>query len=249
MPQKLENGNMDLPDITEVLEETKQVIQKCFTQFQLDEVFFSFNGGKDCTVLLDVTIDVLKSMYKREDVGKDLKVIYIRTTGPFKELEKFVEEIEGHYKIKLIVAEGDMKEVLRRIIESDKNLKACLMGTRRTDPYSEHLKFMQQTDDDWPQFLRVSPLLNWTYHQIWSYILQRRVPYCSLYDKGYTSIGSTSNTWPNQALAYSENGVVSYRPAWQLRDATLERAGRGKHYANGHAHAHAHAHDDIQANL
>ncbi|XP_068630328.1 uncharacterized protein [Battus philenor] len=237
MPQKLENSTVELPDIFEVLQESEQILKQCFKQFQLEEIFLSFNGGKDCTVLLDITLNVLKSIYKNQNVVNDLKVVYIRTKGPFKEIEDFVEEIEKHYRIKLLVEEGDMKQALRRITEGDKKLKACLMGTRRTDPYSENLKFMQKTDTDWPQILRVSPLLNWSYHQIWSYILNRRVPYCSLYDKGYTSIGSTSNTWPNESLAFTKDGQVHYRPAWILADGSLERAGRGKPQSNGNTHS------------
>ncbi|KOB78384.1 Molybdopterin-binding protein, partial [Operophtera brumata] len=84
-----------------------------------------------------------------------------------------------------------------------------------------------KTDPNWPQIVRVSPLLNWSYHQIWSYVLQRRVPYCSLYAQGYTSIGSTFNTWPNPALAYTDRyGCLSYHAAWKLPDGAAERAGR-----------------------
>ncbi|XP_045446528.1 FAD synthase-like [Melitaea cinxia] len=224
---------MDLEDYSSVLEETEQVMRECFTKFQIDEVFLSFNGGKDCTVLLDVTINILKDLYKRDDVAEDLKILYIRTVGPFREIENFVNEIEQHYGVQLIVTEGEMKITLQRILEQDSKLKACLMGTRRTDPYSEDLKFMQKTDAGWPQMIRVSPLLNWSYHQIWSYILQRQVPYCSLYDRGYTSIGSIHNTWPNPSLAYKdEYGQIAYRPAWLLKDPTEERSGRGTNKHN-----------------
>lgn len=120
-------------------------MRECFTKFQIDEVFLSFNGGKDCTVLLDVTINILKDLYKRDDIAEDLKILYIRTVGPFREIENFVNEIEQHYGVQLIVTEGEMKITLQRILERDSKLKACLMGTRRTDPYSENLKFMQVT--------------------------------------------------------------------------------------------------------
>ncbi|XP_063621035.1 FAD synthase-like [Cydia splendana] len=222
MPQKGEAVCVVLPDFTDVLEECEQVLRKCFKKYKIDEVFLSFNGGKDCTVLLDIAINVLTDIYKDKSVIKNLKVLYIRTKSPFKELEEFVKQVELHYGITLEVTEGELKSTLQRIMDRDNRLKACLMGTRRTDPYSHDLQFMQKTDADWPQIMRVSPLLNWSYHQIWSYILARQVPYCSLYDQGYTSIGSTLNTWPNPALAVDSG----YRPAWQLVDGTRERAGR-----------------------
>lgn len=109
----------------------------------MDEVFLCFNGGKDCTVLLDITINVLKDIYKSCDIGKNLKVVYIRTKGPFVEIEKFVQEIKMYYGLTLKVTEGEMKETLQRLLEKDGILKAGLMGTRRSDPYSENLQFVQ----------------------------------------------------------------------------------------------------------
>ncbi|KAJ2947161.1 hypothetical protein O0L34_g16519 [Tuta absoluta] len=226
MPQQTEINNPELPDYSDVLEETQQILRQCFKQFKLEEIFLSFNGGKDCTLLLDIIINILKDIHKSENINKRLKVVYIRTNGPFKEIEQFVKQIQAHYKVELMVTEGEMKETLQRILEQDERLKACLMGTRRTDPYSQDLKFMQNTDPGWPQVVRVSPLLNWSYHQIWSYILKRKVPYCSLYDIGYTSIGSVHNTLPNPYLQI-KSCCSSYRPAWCLDDGSLERAGRG----------------------
>lgn len=88
--------------------------------------------------------------------------------------------------------------------------------------------------------MRLNPLLEWSYHDVWHYIHLNSVPYCSLYDRGYTSIGNRANTVPNPHLrrtdAECECGSKSdavcscdlggYRPAWELQDATMERAGR-----------------------
>ncbi|KAG7299793.1 hypothetical protein JYU34_016802 [Plutella xylostella] len=244
MPQPSEDvSTMDTceADYNQVLQESQNVLRQCFKEYALDEIFVTFNGGKDCTVLLDIVIELLRDIHQT-DSAELIKVMYIRTGSPFRELEEFVQQIEQHFGIKLVVTEGDMKESLARILEEDKRLKVCLMGTRRTDPYSQDMNFMQETDANWPKLMRVSPLLNWNYHQIWSYIRERNVPYCSLYDQGYTSIGSTLNTWPNPSLAYKDSsGRISYLPAWKLEDGSLERQGRGtkptlslKSLANGH---------------
>jgi FAD synthetase len=39
-----------------------------------------------------------------------------------------------------------------------------------------------------PSLLRYSPTLEWSYRDIWDFIRCTDVPYCSLYDKGYTGL-------------------------------------------------------------
>jgi FAD synthetase len=61
------------------------------------------------------------------------------------------------------------------------------------------------------------------YPFIWQYIKTDSVPYCSLYDEGYTSLGKKSQTVRNPALR-QEDG--SYLPAYTLMDGSIERTGR-----------------------
>ena len=49
------------------------------------------------------------------------------------------------------------------------------------------------------------------------------LPYCALYDGGYTSLGSVPTTSRNPALL-GDGGA--YKPAHLLEDWSLERAGR-----------------------
>ena len=123
---------------------------------------------------------------------------------------------------------GNMKVALRVFLESNRATQAILIGTRRTDPYAgeminvEHLQAFQPTDGDWPSVMRVHPILEWSYQDIWHFIQVFEIPYCELYDQGYTSLGSMNNTFPNPALKQGDH----YLPAYLLEDGTLERAGR-----------------------
>lgn len=74
------------------------------------------------------------------------------------------------------------------------------------------MKPIDPTDPHWPQFLRIHPILDWTYPEIWAFLRELDVPYCHLYDEGYTSLGSTKNTVPNPLLR-REGG--NYEPAWK----------------------------------
>ena len=73
--------------------------------------------------------------------------------------------------------------------------------------------------------MRINPLLEWSYEDVWGCVLALQIPYCSLYDKGYTSLGLTTNTRPNPALLLT-NGTGGYAPAHTLRDGVRERHGR-----------------------
>lgn len=87
------------------------------------------------------------------------------------------------------------------------------------------------TDADWPQFMRISPLLDWHYSDIWDYIHAFRLPYCNLYDIGYTSLGNVKNTQPNphlliDGLTDESSNEKKYLPAYKLIDENWERSGR-----------------------
>lgn len=56
------------------------------------------------------------------------------------------------------------------------------------------------------------------------------IPYCPLYDQGYTSLGGTTDTHPNPALkADGDSGAKEnkvFKPAYELMEDNAERLGR-----------------------
>ena len=86
--------------------------------------------------------------------------------------------------------------------------------------------------------MRIHPVIDWHYAEIWAFIRHLGVEYCSLYDEGYTSLGGTNNTHPNPMLRVQATGrdgdaeeptcerSNAYRPAYELMDDDEERLGR-----------------------
>jgi len=127
--------------------------------------------------------------------------------------------------------------VMRNAMEESRSPDACgkclasvvffVMGTRLGDPDcvgNEGLS-AQRPSDDWipTRFMRVQPIVRWSYNDVWRFLRELSIPYCELYNEGYTSIGSKPYTLRNPHLECADG---SYSPAYELTDGSLERSGR-----------------------
>ncbi|KAH9937797.1 adenine nucleotide alpha hydrolases-like protein [Epithele typhae] len=186
------------------VKEALDVIDDAFQTWGQDRVSLSFNGGKDCTVLLHL---VSASLGRRTPSPKPLTAVYIPVPSPFPQLEDFIHDAATEYNLSLF--ECPMRIALSLYKSRFPEVEAIMIGTRRTDPHGAKLGYRNPTDADWPRFVRVNPIINWSYADVWSYLQKFNVPYCSLYDEGYTSLGSTYNTFPNPALRHQNSCTCS----------------------------------------
>ncbi len=87
-------------------------------------------------------------------------------------------------------------EPLRRALVGT---QAWITGLRRGQAPSRAATRKVAEDGQNPGKLKLSPLASWSTEEVWEYIRQHRIPYHSLYDRGYTSIGCAPCTRPTAA--------------------------------------------------
>lgn len=236
------------PTLSEKVRSSVQACESALRDYGLPKCAVSFNGGKDCTVLVHILAAVLRRVTKTSDhILVPIPSLYVACSDPFSEVKAFIQyaasPVTG-YALQLWTEPGPMQDALRRYMESDagKEIEAIFIGLRYDDPHGPNVQVRAQCDPSWPAIMRIHPLLQWTYTDVWEFLrcpilrsgassapsfvggIPDGVPYCKLYDKGYTSLGSQHNTVPNPTLATPDG--LSYKPAYFLTDSSLERAGR-----------------------
>jgi FAD synthetase len=180
----------------------------------------SFNGGKDACVVLRL----LEVVISRENLKiSDVPVFYREETEMFEEVDQFVKQRAHELELTMIKLENkNFKDCLQEFIDKTEAI-AIIMGVRVGDPRSKNLKVLVPTDEGWPSIIRVNPILDWSYRDVWDFILFLDISYCCLYNQGYTSLGNKTNTKPNEYLKKDSGG---YSEAYLLQDPEKERAGR-----------------------
>lgn len=225
------------------------VVAKALADYKLSEMSLSYNGGKDCLVLLIIFLAGLhpygnhvQNDHKTTtqtssgtEVEEVIPAIYALPPDPFPAVEEFVMSSAQAYHLSITKYTTDppnttIRTVFEDYLNKHPGIKAIFVGTRRTDPHGAKLTHFDRTDHGWPDFMRVHPVIDWHYAEIWAFIRHLGLEYCSLYDMGYTSLGGTSDTHPNPRLWMPSEGRDGangrYLPAYELTEDMEERLGR-----------------------
>ncbi|MGH7826589.1 MAG: phosphoadenylyl-sulfate reductase [Candidatus Binatia bacterium] len=68
-------------------------------------------------------------------------------------------------------------------------VNAWMTGLRREQAVTRSEVRKIELDKDHGNILKINPLVDWRYEQVWNYIRDHNVPYNRLHDQGYPSIG------------------------------------------------------------
>ncbi|KAF1764898.1 hypothetical protein GCK72_004849 [Caenorhabditis remanei] len=207
------------------LEEAEKIVEEIVEKYPLEQIALSFNGGKDCTVLLHLLRLKVDEKY---GPSTPIQGFHIMVEDQFPEATQFIIDAAKFYNIQVLEFPGPLKTGLAALKKQRPSIIPVLMGSRATDPNGKYMKTpVEWTDSDWPKVLRVCPILNWTYTDVWHMLRGLCIPYCKLYDQGYTSLGGRDNTVKHPALRIvSSDGKEHYLPAYKLHDDAEERCNR-----------------------
>lgn len=180
------------------------------------------NIDRGLVITTSFSTSVIVNMVYRELAAKQkVPVIFLDTLHHFPETLQAVEEARLFYGIDLRVYrttttssreefaqvhgnnlwERDVSrfhyltkvEPLQRAL-NEMEVSAWITGRRRnqSDVRQEMPVFERESQGR----LKINPLANWTRKEVWRYINEHQIPYNSLHDKGYTSIGDQPLTTP-----------------------------------------------------
>eukprot|EP00929_Paragymnodinium_shiwhaense_P074712 TRINITY_DN38241_c0_g1_i1.p1 TRINITY_DN38241_c0_g1~~TRINITY_DN38241_c0_g1_i1.p1 ORF type:complete len:549 (+),score=96.68 TRINITY_DN38241_c0_g1_i1:107-1648(+) len=190
----------------------------------------SFNGGKDACVVLYLWM-AARAASSRVEAAKEepesvslvpQPVIFFDSSDEFAEVRDFVSWATEGLQLEILAVEGQsFKQGMVELVAG--GLRAVVMGQRRGDPWMDDVDVFSPSSEGWPAFMRVNPIIDWSYAHVWTFLRAFSLPYCNLYDAGYSSLGSVKTTFRNPALRKPDG---SYAPAYMLKDASMERSGR-----------------------
>lgn len=214
----------------------RTILKAALSQF--DNIAISFSGAED-VVLIDLALNI----------RKDIHVFCLDTGRLHSETYRFIEQVRKHYdiEIEVLTPNRDLLDVFVKekglfSFYEDGHSQCC--GIRKVEP----LRYKLANVDAWitgqrkdqsldtradipevqidsafstPQhtLIKFNPLLNWTSAQVWDYIEAYQVPYNSLHQQGFISIGCEPCT---RAILPNQHERVG---RWWWEDSTKKECG------------------------
>lgn len=195
-----------------------QVITHMLAKYDHAVRIFTLDTGR----MFPETYDVLSKTMAR--YGMDIQVY-------FPDANK-VEEMVNSRGINLFYESVENRKLccnIRKIEPLKRALKGneiWITGLRREQsPTRTNIQFAEWDDSN--KMIKVNPLLNWGQEDVWRYIKVNKIPYNSLHDKGFPSIGCQPCT---RAIEPGED-IRSGRWWWEnpeTKECGLHLLGRNK---------------------
>ena len=220
--------------------QTEDVLVKIAKEYGEKAVFTSSFGAEDMVIThliskldLDIEIATIDTGRLHQDtydfIDKAVKFYGLKLKSYFPEASE-VEEMVNKSGYNLFYDSQENRKKccnIRKVNPLEKVLtgkKAWITGLRSgQNKFRQNLGIMEK--DTSRGILKVNPLIYWTSSDVWDFIKQNSIPYNSLHDKGYPSIGCEPCT---RAIMPGEDERAG-RWWWEsgLKECGLHLSGQG----------------------
>lgn len=226
----IEELNRKVPHLSsETLEDKEKlsmdIIKIVVDKFPFKAIATTFTGGKDSTILLHLILRVLNGVIP-------FRVFNIDTSFKFKKVYEFRDKLAHMWNLYLIVLKNEeviksmdkpispetcchlLKTIPLNNAINKYNINALMTAIRwdEQEARREEIYFSQKDNH-----VRVQPILHFTEKDVWDYIRKYNVPYCSLYDEGYRSLGCEPCTQPSTPGGPERSGRAQDKEAIMRR--------------------------------
>ncbi|MEW9500331.1 phosphoadenylyl-sulfate reductase [Jeotgalibacillus marinus] len=195
------------------------VLKWTYNAYPDDKIVYASSFGAEAIVLIDLIVQV----------KPDARIVFLDTDLHFPETYEVIKKIEARFpklrvdriKPSLTLDEQASEHGsalwkrepnsccnIRKVIPLKKALSgkdAWISGLRREQSDTRaHTEFLNKDE----KFLniKICPLIHWTWEEVWTYIKEQNLPYNSLHDQGYPSIGCFPCTKAVQSNGDSREG-------------------------------------------
>jgi thioredoxin-dependent adenylylsulfate APS reductase len=180
------------------------VLQSTYDTFPKVVIVASFQA--ESSVLIDMA----------SRIRPDVSVLTLDTGRLPQQTYDMIDRVRDRYRIDIQVISPDAEDLQDMVVAHGANLfyksvemrrlccdvrksrplaralagyDAWITGLRRDQAATRSETAVVAPDPEHPGLTKVAPLASWTKDRVWAYIREHQLPYHSLYDLGYTSIG------------------------------------------------------------
>lgn len=200
MENELLGKSKELEDKT-----TKEVLQWAIEEYR-DRIALACSFGAEDVVLIDLmvkidpqirifTLDTGRLPQETYDVMDAIKEKYKLNLEVYFPNTSSVEEMEAMHGPNLFYKSAELRKLcckVRKIEPLERafsTLSAWVCGLRRQQAVTRTQIKKVEVDMAHSEITKINPLADWTEEDIWSYIKENDIPYNTLHDKNYPSIG------------------------------------------------------------
>jgi phosphoadenosine phosphosulfate reductase len=217
-----EKASLSEPEIAQLARDfearsVEELLEWAVAEFS-PRIAMTSSFGAEGVVLID----------KLARIAPEVPILYLDTGFQFPETDQLKERLRALYNLNIVEHRAALSVAEQAAIYGDQLYArdpdlCCRM--RKVEPLKQALKGL----DGWIAALRrdqsptragigliewnarhhlvkLNPLAAWTRQQVWDYIVRYDLPYNSLYDAGYASIGCTPCTRRVEADAHERSG-------------------------------------------